>query len=125
MMTNRTPTLLAQHIDGYKAEITLRPDNQLYDFKGHFPSFPLLPGVSQIDWAVHFAKQCFSDMPTLFNGMDVIKFQEPILPDSTITLTLEWRDDQQKLHFSYTSIDANGTLHKHSSGKIKLGRQHV
>ncbi|MGF1828569.1 3-hydroxyacyl-ACP dehydratase [Photobacterium angustum] len=124
-MTNRTPTLLAQHIDGYKAEITLRPDNQLSDFKGHFPAFPLLPGVSQIDWAVHFAKQCLPDMPTSFNGMDVIKFQEPILPDSTITLTLEWRDDQQKLHFSYTSIDANGTLHKHSSGKIKLGRQHV
>ncbi len=122
MMTNRTPTLLAQHIDDNKAKLTLRPDGKLSDFQGHFPSFPLLPGVSQIDWAVHFAKQCFANIPTHFNGMDVIKFQEPILPDSTITLTLEWRDDQQKLHFSYTSTDENDELHKHSSGKIKLGQ---
>lgn len=120
-MKRKTPTLLTSHIVDHHAVITLCADHGLDDFKGHFPSFSLLPGVSQIDWAVHFARHFFNDMPTAFKGMDVIKFQQPILPNDTITLTLDWVVDKQKLHFIFSTINAEGETNIHSSGRINMG----
>lgn len=115
------PTLLNSHIVDHHAVITLCADDGLEDFKGHFSTFALLPGVSQIDWAVDFARHYFSDMPTEFSGMDVIKFQQPILPNSTITLTLDWMTDKQKLHFTFSSVTTENEKVIHSSGKISMG----
>ena len=50
-----------------------------------------------------------------FAGMEVIKFQDPILPDSIVELSLNWSEEKQKLQFTYTS--ENGP---HSSGRITL-----
>ena len=49
--------------------------------------------------------------------MEVIKFQQPILPNTQILLTLDWEKEKQKLYFSYTSAENNN----HASGRIKLG----
>lgn len=120
-MNRKSPTLLSSHIVDHHAVITLCADHQLDDFKGHFSTFALLPGVSQIDWAVHFATLYFSDMPTEFKGMDVVKFQQPILPNTIITLTLDWVIDKQKLHFSFSSLTPENEKIIHSSGKIAMG----
>ncbi|SMY16609.1 ApeI family dehydratase [Photobacterium aquimaris] len=119
-MNRPMPTLVDRHIVDHHAVITLCVDSKLDDFKGHFPSFALLPGVSQLDWAVHFARDCFQNMPTAFGGMDVIKFQQPILPNSTIILTLDWIVDKQKLHFSFSSTTPENEQIIHSSGKISM-----
>ena len=66
---------------------------------GHFPDWPVLPGVAQIEWAIAFAKangfqgQCFS-------RLEVIKFQNPIIPNKFISLELTW-DDAERLVFKY------------------------
>ncbi|PSW06881.1 3-hydroxyacyl-ACP dehydratase [Photobacterium lipolyticum] len=113
-MTKRKPTIITQKITNDSAVLTLKVDADILDFQGHFPSHPLLPGVTQIDWAFFYGQILLNAHPN-FAGMEVIKFQNPILPDSIVELTLCWSEDKQKLQFSYTS--ENGP---HSSGRIKL-----
>ncbi|WP_180937194.1 ApeI family dehydratase [Vibrio fluvialis] len=120
-MTKRKPTLLATDIQPSQATLSLRVDADILDFSGHFPQFALLPGVSQIDWAIFYACELLST-PDQFKGMEVIKFQEPILPDMEVTLTLNWDADKQKLAFQYRS-ERDGHPEVHSSGKMKLGER--
>ncbi|MDT8867540.1 ApeI family dehydratase [Vibrio fluvialis] len=120
-MTKRKPTLLATDIQPSQATLSLRVDADILDFSGHFPQFALLPGVSQIDWAIFYACELLST-PGQFKGMEVIKFQEPILPDMEVTLTLNWDADKQKLAFQYRS-ERDGHPVVHSSGKMKLGER--
>ncbi len=119
MMAKRKPTLLAHEQTENQVLLTLKVDRDIQDFNGHFTHFPLLPGVTQIDWAIFYACQ-YLNTPASFKGMEVIKFQEPILPDAEVTLTLGWDESKSKLAFSYQS-QRDGQAVTHSSGKMKLG----
>ena len=114
-MSQRKPTIVDQQICANKAILTLKIDAVLADFEGHFPNYPLLPGVTQIDWAIFYGKKLLINSGTRFAGMEVIKFQDPILPDSIVLLTLTWNTDKQKLSFSY-----HAEACQYSSGRIKL-----
>lgn len=118
-MDKRKPTIIDAVIQDNQATITAKVDEDILDFRGHFSHFPLLPGVSQIDWALYYAIEYLNTPPT-FKGMEVIKFQEPILPDSQVTLELIWDADKSKLAFKYSSQN-DERLVVHSSGKMKLG----
>ncbi len=118
-MLKRKPTLVATEQSENHALLTLKVDKDIQDFEGHFPSFPLLPGVTQIDWAISYARQYLSTPPE-FKGMEVIKFQEPIFPDAEVTLSLDWDAAKNKLTFKYFSQRDNEPV-IHSSGKMKLG----
>ncbi|MCF1427579.1 MAG: 3-hydroxyacyl-ACP dehydratase [Shewanella sp.] len=113
-MARVLPTPLTTEVTGHSARVELAPDATLTDFQGHFEQFSLLPGVTQIDWAIRFACQLLAT-PQKFCGMEVIKFQKPIKPGMQVTLELNWLADKNKLTFSYNS--AKGM---HSSGRIKL-----
>ncbi len=120
-MDKRKPTLKQIEIDNNIATIEMCVDAELLDFQGHFAHFPLLPGVTQIDWALFYAVK-YLQTPAFFKGMEVIKFQEPILPDMCVCLTLSWDKEREKLSFKYTSTSGDNTV-IHSSGKMKLGIQ--
>lgn len=114
MMLQRKATIIDQKINANNAVLTLRVDAEIADFEGHFPDYLLLPGVTQIDWAIYYGKNLLNS-GTRFAGMEVIKFQHPIFPNNIVLLTLTWDAQKQKLHFSYNS-DAGS----HSSGRIRL-----
>ena len=118
-MEKRKPTLLKAQTVNDQVTLSFKVDADLLDFRGHFTHFPLLPGVTQIDWALHYAIR-YLNTPEKFKGMEVIKFQEPILPNAEVTLDLNWDSDKQKLAFKYSSQQAQ-RLVIHSSGKMKLG----
>ncbi|MFA0086022.1 3-hydroxyacyl-ACP dehydratase [Vibrio sp. 10N.261.51.F12] len=123
-MTKRKPTIIQSSVQfeeqaSPSAELCLKADADILDFQGHFSHFPLLPGVTQIDWALYYAVELLH-VPSTFKGMEVIKFQEPILPDAKVTLTLHWNSGTQKLAFKYTSMNGDNPV-VHSSGKMKLG----
>ncbi|GAL02446.1 (3R)-hydroxymyristoyl-[ACP] dehydratase [Photobacterium aphoticum] len=125
-MMKRKPTILAQEVNENCAVLTLHVEADIADFQGHFTDYPLLPGVTQIEWAVHFGRTCLS-LAGDFAGMDALKFQQPILPDSQVTLTLTWSPEKDSLHFCYTSQvdtqegdDESAQMHTHASGRIKL-----
>lgn len=120
-VNKRKPTIIAQQLKDNRAVLTLKVDADIIDFLGHFSSHPLLPGVTQIDWAVYFGKKLLN-AHNEFGGMEAVKFQEPILPDSIVELTLTWAVEKGNLHFSYISIiDDQFEPVTHSSGRIKLG----
>ncbi|WP_407333226.1 3-hydroxyacyl-ACP dehydratase [Enterovibrio sp. 27052020O] len=113
-MMQRKPTVISADITENSATLTLKIDRALEDFKGHFPQYSILPGVTQIDLAVNYAREYFG-LTGSFGGMEVIKFQEPILPDMTVTLSLTWDAEKQKLYFRYDSGQS-----AHSSGRMLL-----
>lgn len=116
-MKKRKPTILSQEKSDNHIILELHVDSDITDFEGHFAHFSLLPGVTQIDWALNYAIE-YLNTPPAFKGMEVIKFQEPILPNSTVFLSLSWDKNKQKLMFSYHSKNKTTT---HSSGKMRLG----
>ena len=106
------PTIISTTTNEEGVDLLLRVDADLHYFSGHFPNNPILPGVVQLDWAVFYAKKHLSTSEH-FDGMEVTKFQVPILPNNEILLSLKW--EKQKIYFSYSS-----SAGKHASGRIKL-----
>jgi acyl-coenzyme A synthetase/AMP-(fatty) acid ligase/3-hydroxymyristoyl/3-hydroxydecanoyl-(acyl carrier protein) dehydratase len=90
------------------------PANLLY-FDGHFDVAPILPGVVQVDWAIHYGRQYF-DLPPRFNGINALKFQQVIQPDNPIQLELVHDAAKGSLQFRYVSEAG-----QHASGRVLLG----
>ncbi|MCP5079058.1 MAG: 3-hydroxyacyl-ACP dehydratase [Psychromonas sp.] len=113
------PTVIEQDIIDSETEksatLLLQIDADIHYFQGHFNHYPLLAGVVQLDWAIYYAKKLLN-CDSVFAGMEVIKFQQAILPKSQVLLSLRWEKEKQKLYFSYRS----GKDNNHSSGRIKL-----
>lgn len=87
----------------------------LAHFSGHFPGTPVLPGVVQIDWAQQLARALISDLPPLFGGMEVLKFQQLVRPGDRLQLTLRFDGERNKLYFTFRNGEASC-----SSGRILL-----
>lgn len=124
-MTKRKPTIISTEIDTEDQNqpsvvITMRVDDDILDFVGHFPGHPLLPGVTQVDWAIYYG-QMHLQANSVFQGMEVLKFQEPILPNTEVELELRWVKDKEKLYFAFSSKQSE-SVSKHSSGRILLGQ---
>lgn len=93
-------------------ELTV-PANLLY-FDGHFSVAPVLPGVVQVDWAIHYGRQYLGVEPG-FKGINALKFQQMIRPEQPVQLELVHEAAKAQLHFRYFS-DAGA----HASGRILL-----
>lgn len=115
-MTNKCiyPEVLTTSRTDESVVLTLLAPEELVYFDGHFDQASLLPGVVQIDWAVHFGRQLFSCSGE-FSGLEVIKFKEVISPNQQVVLTLQFKENKNKLLFSYQS-DSGAC----SSGRIVL-----
>ena len=106
--------------DTDQVRLTLRCEKDLFWFQGHFPDHPILPGVTQVNWAIRYALRLF-DLKGSFAGIEKIKFQRPILSGKTIELLLTWNGAKQTLAFQYMLCGEIGhPLSVASSGIIKL-----
>ena len=83
----REPVVLdwRQTADGLFARVSFPPDNECFD--GHFPGFPILPGVAQLYFLRHFAQQVFPDFPEAATYRR-LKFQKVILPSAETSLVV-------------------------------------
>ncbi len=106
------PQIVAVQHAGAHCELQLKINADIAYFAGHFPGTPILPGVTQIQWAAHLARE-YCALSGAFNRMEVIKFQQMIQPGAELTLQLDWDEARQRLTFSFTS--AQGA---HSSGRL-------
>lgn len=95
-----------------RAVYELTPPSNLLYFEGHFPNTPILPGVVQVHWAIHYGRQCF-DLPKTFRQISKLKFQKVIQPNTTITLELTHETTKNQLNFIYYS-----KIGQHASGSI-------
>lgn len=104
----------------HQIQIDLYLDPTLFWFRGHFAVQPLLPGVAQIDWVMHYATTLLAP-GWRFHSIQNVKFQAPLLPETAVTLTVLWQEERQILTFSYQRHDGEAR-YTASSGKIRLCR---
>lgn len=87
-------------------------------FEGHFPDFAILPGLTQIQWAVELARKSFS-LPAHFSGLVNIKFMKPIRPGHTIEMALALMNDNSSVAFT---ISTNNAV-IHAKGKLLFANE--
>ncbi|OJT18124.1 4-coumarate--CoA ligase [Archangium sp. Cb G35] len=102
-----------------RALLTLEASADSPYFEGHFPGTPILPGVTQVHWAIHFGRELFT-LPPDFLRLAALKFQRVIQPGTSLTLELTWKKERGSLDFKLTS-DAG----VHASGRIVFGGANV
>ena len=99
-----------------EASFTLRADAGLLAFRGHFPGNPILPGVVQVDWAIHFAVEAFGPLGG-FRSIEQLKFMDIIHPDETIDLQLAFDPAKGDLRFGF-----HGPSGRKSAGIIRFAQ---
>lgn len=109
------PTAQWQQRQADAAHLVLPLDEDLVAFDGHFPQARILPGVVQLDWAIHYGREAFA-MPPRFLRMDALKFQHVARPGDQLQLTLAWDAAKGVLGFRYVSDHG-----VHSSGRVVFG----
>lgn len=67
------------------ATLVFPPDAEC--FQGHFPGFPVLPGVAQLYFLRHFARQAFPDFPEATTYRK-LKFQRLVRPSEAVLLAV-------------------------------------
>jgi 3-hydroxymyristoyl/3-hydroxydecanoyl-(acyl carrier protein) dehydratase len=104
------PIVLEQQNDADSASYRLEFSPELECFKGHFPDYPIFPGVGQIGFIQYFARQTWADLDWC-NGFEQLKFQDLIKPYMVLQLKLT-----RKLHkVSFELSHADQTL---ASGRL-------
>jgi len=107
----RFPNILSRSEDGDTQRLTLDITNELIWFRGHFPGFPVLPGVVQLRWAVELSQEHFGHASPPREIMR-LKFKSIIVPPVAIELTLTARGPGAT-EFAYT-----GQGKEYSQGKL-------
>ncbi|WP_203143250.1 AMP-binding protein [Marinobacter mangrovi] len=106
------PVVHSNDHEGDQIRLDLHVPGNLIYFDGHFEQYPVLPGVVQVHWAQQFASRHF-DVPGRFTSLEVIKFQQVILPDARLTLLLTYHREKGKVSFQYEAGNQ-----RYSSGRI-------
>lgn len=117
MIKSNLPPILHTNIGIDNIELRLLVAAELEYFKGHFPEQAVLPGVTQLDWAVRLGCQHFGYCEAVAN-IEVLKFQHLILPGQEVTLSISNNAAKGKLSFAYSDGD-----NRYASGRINFDTQ--
>lgn len=105
------PHILSTTRDGDSVRLRLRVPEALVQFRGHFENFPILPGVTQVDWAIRLGRRHF-DLPPQFRRLAALKFMRVTQPGTEFELALSLKGPGE-LVFRYAQGDA-----AYSSGRV-------
>lgn len=111
---DRLPVEVAVASSDARCQLTLYVPASLFWFRGHFPSFPILPGVVQLDWAITYGRLYFALGMATVAAMQM-KFRRPVRPETRLTLALAHQAERHRLTFEYA--DAEGA---YSSGQLSF-----
>ena len=91
--------LEVNYADAHQVTLSLHIPADIAYFNGHFPTTPILAGVVQVDWALHFAAEHLELDKNKFTGAPQLKFSQLILPGATLQLELTYQNGT--LRFRY------------------------
>jgi len=99
IIPHRDPFLLIDTIEelepGIRVVATKYMDPDSFWFKGHFPGYPVTPGVLMVEMLAQAGAVCALSMPenkgklALFGGIDKAKFRRQVQPGDTLRLEVE------------------------------------
>ena len=114
MINSSLPPIIAKTVmdDGVEWLLSIRAD--LPYFEGHFPQQAVLPGVTQLDWAIQLGALEFGYAAEV-ESLEVLKFQQLILPGTQVFLKISHNASKHKLTFTYYDGDK-----RFGSGRIAL-----
>jgi 3-hydroxymyristoyl/3-hydroxydecanoyl-(acyl carrier protein) dehydratase len=98
------PIVLAVAVQDGQVTLDLDLPADLPCFFGHFPNFPVLAGVVQLDWAMRLGAAhlaCGEPSATDFR----VKFKRVIVPGNPLTLALRHDAARGRLDFVYRTGD--------------------
>lgn len=109
------PEIVSESKDdkGYRFE--LRVPKELHYFEGHFDQAKILPGVVQVEWVSKFSHERF-DIQGEFLRLEVLKFQNVIVPEDEVVLELGFLPEKNKVTFKFNVGEKSA-----SSGRIVYG----
>ncbi|MCH9691953.1 MAG: AMP-binding protein [Gammaproteobacteria bacterium] len=106
------PEIETYSVENYSARISLSIPATLPCLPGHFEDSPIVPGVVQVDWAMHFGRELLN-IGGQFFAMEVIKFKQLLIPEEKVQLELEFNQKKNKLNFRF-----HCQSNEYSSGKL-------
>ncbi len=101
MIKSLLPQVLAREETDTELKLRLAIDADLPFFEGHFPGQSVLPGVTQLDWAVRFGCEHFGYDASVAS-LEVLKFQQLMLPGTEVDLLISNNAAKGKLTFAYS-----------------------
>ncbi|WP_299802727.1 thioester dehydrase [uncultured Shewanella sp.] len=117
MIKSKLPPIISCKDDQDSVTWTLEIAADLEFFSGHFPEQPVLPGVTQLDWAIRLGCEHFG-YPVNVATLEVLKFQQLILPNTQVDLSISHNAAKAKLVFAYSDGDK-----RFASGRIALNSE--
>ncbi len=102
--TRHFPIVRSRRSDETGHAFKLFVPRDLFQFRGHFPDWPILPGVAQLDWAVHFAEQALERSLTV-REVHNLKFVRTVSPDAVLLLRIEADPASGRIRFEYREGD--------------------
>jgi 3-hydroxyacyl-[acyl-carrier-protein] dehydratase len=92
LLPHRYPMLLVDRVLDYEAMKWIRGQKNVTAnepfFPGHFPDYPVMPGVLVIEAMAGLAKMDGSQL-VLFAGIDDARFKRQVMPGDTLVLECE------------------------------------
>ena len=96
----REPVVTAERRTGDGVELDLEVPLDLAWCRGHFPGFPVIPGVVLVHWAVAQGHRLFATAAAAPLALKV-KFRRPIRPGTRLALELAHGAERRRLRFAY------------------------
>ena len=85
-----------------------------YFLQGHFPDYPVVPGVILCEIMAQSSGLLLGDeikgKQTLYTGIDNVRFKTPVVPGDTVEVTTEIVARKAKLIFVKAKAEVNGKL---------------
>ncbi|WP_039017687.1 hypothetical protein [Halocynthiibacter namhaensis] len=94
------PLVLDVRHSNHSVCLELGLDADLFQFQGHFPNHPILPGVAQLDWAVRFSSE-YLELSCDIRQVTKLKFKQLVLPEDPIALQLDYAPSKHCVMFEY------------------------
>lgn len=89
-------------------------------FDGHFPDFPLLPAVAQVNIGMELAKQCFG-VTTAPYQIKKCKFSNILVPETEVKVSLKLSQDRETI--TIKTEDAQTEKMIYSQSVIKMRKE--
>ncbi|GAA2303118.1 MULTISPECIES: 3-hydroxyacyl-ACP dehydratase FabZ family protein [Streptomyces] len=93
-----------------RVSMTVGPEEPV--FPGHYPGFPIFPGVCVIEF-LHRGALAAAPEPDhtwVLSGIDSARFMNPVLPGDAVTADLTWRRDGASGRCSASVTGPRGTI---------------